>query len=414
MAELFTGFNHSVSLNAWIDEIENTLPGGKSLADLTWKPERKLAVAPVVNSLPPGRDYQSLVGHDSAIMVCDHLRSESTESILDAATHALAQGSSAIEIDAHQLHDLSADISSISGLSVFVVCTERSEWESVMAECRKDGFATANDQVHVFYDPFSAPLNHEKTVTRTELSSLVKTGLELRSKSTGSLWSADVSCNAIQHASFVTRTAYVLAAVSSVFQEIAGQGIEFPSGRSLLRIVWPVGNTFVLEIAALRALRLLIPQILESIFDVPVDGIPVPIHATNYKGNVFDADQKTGTHGRLIACSLQGTVAIISGCQSLCLHLSPGEERTVNADETRRWLRNIPLILKYEGMLHSTTDPLAGAYVVEELTDQVSVQSWKVFLEVEAAGGLETQAGRDIIRAECASDAAVALKGKRG
>jgi methylmalonyl-CoA mutase len=78
--------------------------------------------------------------------------------------------------------------------------------------------------------------------------------------------------------------------------------------------------------------------------------------------------------------------------------VAPFDESYRTPDESsRRLARNTQLILKREALLSRVVDPLGGSYLVEVLTDAIAAKAWKLFQELESAGGFRKARAEGIV-----------------
>jgi methylmalonyl-CoA mutase len=132
-----------------------------------------------------------------------------------------------------------------------------------------------------------------------------------------------------------------------------------------------IGSNHFMEIAKLRAARLLWTQVAAA-FGAPK--APIRIHARSAGENktLFDP------YMNLLRVTTEALSAIVGGCDSLTI--LPCRFDTHLAT-------NVHHILREEAHLDKVTDPAAGSYYVERLTEEVAREAWKLFQEIEAAGG---------------------------
>ena len=169
--------------------------------------------------------------------------------------------------------------------------------------------------------------------------------------------------------------AYALAeGVDRLAEGGAANGIEF---------VFAIGSNYFLEIAKLRAARLLWAQATAA-FGAPQMAV---IHARTSRLNKSVLDANTN----LLRATTEAMAAVIGGCQSLTVEAFGFDEHLA---------LNIQRVLKEEAHLDQVADPAGGSYYVESLTDALAAEAWKLFQQVEAAGGYSK--AKDTIEAEVA------------
>lgn len=133
----------------------------------------------------------------------------------------------------------------------------------------------------------------------------------------------------------------------------------------------PVGTDFFLEIAVLKTLRRLWYQICRA-YDASAHAADVHIHAHS----IAFTKPEFQAHANLIKSSTAALAAIAGGCDSLSVE--PEDPKNVTLS---RIARNVSSLLLEESHLGLVADPTAGSYYIENLTDQLSQSSWKLFQE---------------------------------
>lgn len=143
-----------------------------------------------------------------------------------------------------------------------------------------------------------------------------------------------------------------------------------------------IGTDFFMEMAKLRALRLLWSRILTA-SGVPAEKSRTFIHCrTAYRSQtVMDA------HVNMLRSTTEAMSAVLGGTDSL--HISPFDEVDRIPDEfSRRIARNVHLILAHECHFDQVTDPAGGAWYVDGLTRDLAEAAWTQFQAAEQAGGM--------------------------
>ena len=136
-----------------------------------------------------------------------------------------------------------------------------------------------------------------------------------------------------------------------------------------------VGSDFFMNIAKLRALRLLWANLTDA-FGATGD---MKINCRTSKS------EKTVTepHTNIIRFTLQSMAAVIGGCDSMMV----GDFRESD-DFTQRIARNTLLILKKEAKFNAISNAAAGSFFIENLTKKLAEKAWILFQKVEKEGGL--------------------------
>ncbi len=143
-----------------------------------------------------------------------------------------------------------------------------------------------------------------------------------------------------------------------------------------------VGTDFFMEIAKIRALRLLWSDILAAA-GCPEWASSMKIHARTSSRTQTRLDP----HVNMLRVTTQAMSAVLGGVDSL--HVSPFDELDNLPDEfSRRIARNVQLVLAHESHFDQVQDPAGGSWYVENLTADLARQAWSIFQEIEAAGGI--------------------------
>ena len=141
-----------------------------------------------------------------------------------------------------------------------------------------------------------------------------------------------------------------------------------------IRMDWPLGQDFFLELSSIRAWHLLWANYLKARLLQP-----------QYANITAFQDMETmaaDSNQNMIAASTQGMSAVMGGVQQLMI-LPPDARENPNGTEfTRRVARNLQHILRYEAFLDKVVDPAAGSRFVEQLTLQIAQRAWQQFQDL--------------------------------
>lgn len=130
----------------------------------------------------------------------------------------------------------------------------------------------------------------------------------------------------------------------------------------------PVGTSFLLEIAKLRALRQLWPLLLECWGRDSTPGLLVHARSEAWSNAAFDP------HANMLKGTTAAMAAVLGGCDALTV--VPQDQNDLLQ---RRIARNISLIIRHEAFPYERNDPAAGSYFVEKATEELSRESWNIF-----------------------------------
>jgi len=176
--------------------------------------------------------------------------------------------------------------------------------------------------------------------------------------------------------------AYALATGVAYIRALLERGLGINDIAKRMSFEFAIGNDFFMEIAKFRAARLAWAQVVES-FGGDAEAQKMHIHARTATWNKTEVDPWVN----MLRVSTEAFSGIAGGVDSL--HVSPFDEifRTPN-EFSRRIARNVHIVLKEEGHFDKVADPAGGCWYVEKITAQLAEKAWKLFQDVEAAGGM--------------------------
>ncbi|MFH2000277.1 MAG: methylmalonyl-CoA mutase family protein [Planctomycetota bacterium] len=176
--------------------------------------------------------------------------------------------------------------------------------------------------------------------------------------------------------------AFTLAAAVEYLRAMEARGLEIEEIVSMMVFSFSLGSRFFMEVAKVRAARLLWHNIL-SACGAPKSAGEVRIHARTSRHAMTRYDP----YVNLLRATTQAMSGVISGVDSL--HVAPFDDPIRPGESfSRRMARNIQLIVKHEARLADTLDPAGGSWFVENLTADLAKAAWAIFQQVEARGGM--------------------------
>jgi methylmalonyl-CoA mutase len=194
--------------------------------------------------------------------------------------------------------------------------------------------------------------------------------------------------NAIQELAFAFSTAveYINACLD--------RGLMIDDIASRIQFSFAIGSNFFMEIAKLRAARLVWSNIVQA-FGGSERAQKIAMHArTSYfTKTIYDP------YVNMLRATAEAFAATVGGADSL--HVSPFDEAIGPSDDfSRRIARNTQLILLEEAHIANVIDPAGGSYYVEMLTAQVAEESWRLFQQIEGKGGIVKALQDGVVQAE--------------
>jgi len=182
--------------------------------------------------------------------------------------------------------------------------------------------------------------------------------------------------------SIVQELAFSLAQGAEYLTQLTDAGMEIDRVANSIKFNFGIGNNYFMEIAKLRAARLLWAQIVKAYNPKSTDSAKLIAHCeTNrYNKTVYDP------YVNMLRTQTEAMSAALGGAHSITvLPFDAIYEETTKFSE--RIARNQQLLLKEESHLNKIVDPGAGSYYIENLTAALIDEAWKLFLTVQEKGG---------------------------
>lgn len=169
-----------------------------------------------------------------------------------------------------------------------------------------------------------------------------------------------------------------------------------------------VGANFFLEIAKLRAARLLWARIVAA-FGGQAASQQMHLHARTALWNMT----RTDPYVNMLRATTEAFAAALGGCSSLTV--LPFDAVLGLPDEfSRRIARNTQLIIQHECNMNGLIDPAGGSWYLETLTNELARAAWGLFQEVERQGGMQAALLAGMPQQQVAATAAERAKNLAG
>jgi len=182
--------------------------------------------------------------------------------------------------------------------------------------------------------------------------------------------------------SVVQELAFSLATGSEYLSKLTELGLSPEAIASKIKFNFSLSNNYFLEIAKLRAARLLWSKIVEAYHPADLNSAGMVIHCETgtFNKTIYDP------YVNLLRTQTEAMSATLGGVHSLTI--LPHDHVFGNPSEfSERIARNQQILLKEESHFDKIADPAAGSYYIEALTTSISEAAWQLFLRVEATGG---------------------------
>jgi methylmalonyl-CoA mutase len=180
--------------------------------------------------------------------------------------------------------------------------------------------------------------------------------------------------------------AFTLADGAEYVKTAVAKGLDVDDFAGRLSFFWAVGMNFYLEIAKMRAARLLWTRIMKGFNAKKPKSLMLRTHSQTSGWSLTEQDP----YNNVVRTTIEAMAAVFGGTQSL--HTNSFDEAIALPTQTSsRIARNTQLIIQEETHITSVVDPWAGSYMMESLTQEMADKAWAIIEEVEAMGGM-TQA----------------------
>jgi methylmalonyl-CoA mutase len=177
--------------------------------------------------------------------------------------------------------------------------------------------------------------------------------------------------------------AFTLADGKEYVKTALAKGLDVDDFAGRLSFFWAVGMNFYLEIAKMRAARLLWCRIMKGFNAKNPKSLMLRTHSQTSGWSLTEQDP----YNNVVRTTIEAMAAVFGGTQSL--HTNSFDEAIALPTETSsRIARNTQLIIQEETHITSVIDPWAGSYMMEKLTQDMADAAWTIMQEVQAMGGM--------------------------
>jgi len=179
--------------------------------------------------------------------------------------------------------------------------------------------------------------------------------------------------------------AFTLADGKEYVKTAIAKGMDVDDFAGRLSFFWAVGMNFYLEIAKMRAARLLWCRIMKGFDAKNPKSLMLRTHSQTSGWSLTEQDP----YNNVVRTTIEAMAAVFGGTQSL--HTNSFDEAIALPTEfSSRIARNTQLIIQEETHITNVIDPWAGSYMMESLTQEMADKAWAIIEEVEAMGGMTT------------------------
>ena len=183
--------------------------------------------------------------------------------------------------------------------------------------------------------------------------------------------------------SYITQElGFALAWGNEWLSVLTDKGLSVDKVANRIKFNFGISSNYFMEMAKFRAARMLWAQIVSAYKPNCDCASKIEMHAQTSRFNmtIYDA------HVNLLRSQTETMSAALAGVNSITV--TPFDITYKQPDEfSERIARNQQLLLKEESRFNKIVDPAGGSYYIETLTASIAEEAWKLFLEVEDAGG---------------------------
>ena len=324
--------------------------------------------------------------HQTVSVVCPKEANAEALKILNAGVDSLGFCIASADFSAADLDMLLKDIC-IPAVEI-TFCGEKmaNVAELVLAKVEKEGIAKEDVRIAFCIDPlvkglsskgdFCSP-NGEKCIARiVELIHKTKEYKHVRIVTVAGQTFGNSG------STIVEELAFTLSAGHDYLVRLTDAGLDVDAAARKLRFSFSVSSNYFMEIAKFRAARMLWANIVKGYGPAKNCACKMQIHAETSRWNqtVYDP------YVNMLRGTTEAMSATIAGVHSL--EVMPFDASFESPTEfSKRIARNVELLLKNESHFDQVVDPAGGSYYVENLTQSIAAEAWKLFLEIEEKGG---------------------------
>ena len=177
--------------------------------------------------------------------------------------------------------------------------------------------------------------------------------------------------------------AYTLADGKEYIQTAIAAGLEIDDFAPRLSFFWGIGMNFYMEIAKMRAARLLWAEIVEAFGPANPKSGMLRTHCQTSGWSLTEQDP----YNNIVRTTIEAMAAVFGGTQSL--HTNALDEAiALPSDFAARIARNTQLILQEETGIGQVVDPWGGSYMMEHLTHDMANKARELMAEIDELGGM--------------------------
>ena len=324
--------------------------------------------------------------HQTVEVKCPKEANAEALKILCAGVDSLGFSIETETFTAADLDTLLKDISIPAVELTFCGCGLAGVAELVLAKIEKEGIDKGEVHVNFCIDPlvknlskkgdFCSPDGEKCFAKIAALINATKTYKHIRVVTV----SGQVFGNS--GSTIVEELAFTLSAGHDYLVRLMDAGFTADEAARKMRFSMSVTSNYFMEIAKFRAARMLWANIVKGYNPEKECSCKMFVHAVTSRWNqtVYDP------YVNMLRGTTEAMSASLAGVHSL--EVTPFDASFETPDTfSKRIARNVELLLKHEAHFDQVVDPAGGSYYIENLTQSIATEAWKLFLEIEEKGG---------------------------
>ncbi len=404
MAEekLFTEFP-PISTEQWEATINKDLKGADYEKKLVWRTDEGFNVRPYyraenlkdidyLNTLPAEFPYtRGAKADNNHWEIVQEIEEADPQKANAIALDALKRGATTIAVNAQQLANAEAMATLLNGIDLNKTGVQFNHVKSYLDLVKlflqyveEKGYDKQLVSGSINFDPLTYRLKHNKFYFSQKEDMMQ--AVELLNMVEGMKNFKLINVNGIvlhnAGSTIVQELGYTLALANEYLAFCTENGIKPEKVASRMQLTLSVGSNYFMEIAKLRATRLLWSTMVAQYKPACDCAYKIRINtvASTWNKTLYDP------YVNMLRSTTEGMSAVIGGSDAISLQ--PFDVAYKESDDfSRRIARNVQVILKEEAFMDRVVDPAAGSYYVETLTNAIAEHAWTLFQSVEANGG---------------------------
>lgn len=390
-----------ISTTEWKDKVIADLKGADFDKKLVWRTNEGFNVQPMyraedivglktTNSLPGEYPYVRGTKCDNEWLIRQDIFVENPQEANRKALDLLNKGITSLgfQIGRDQItpESLASLLNGINAEKVelnFISCIKNASkiGEELSSYFKKQGVDLQKVKGSIGFDPFKRILKHGRDFPKyADMAEQVINSVSELPGYRVLMADAFMLNNA---GSYITQElGFALAWGNEWLSVLTDKGLSVDKVANRIKFNFGISSNYFMEMAKFRAARMLWAQIVSAYKPNCDCASKIEMHAQTSQFNmtIYDA------HVNLLRSQTETMSAALAGVNSITV--TPFDITYKQPDEfSERIARNQQLLLKEESHFNKIVDPAGGSYYIETLTASIAEEAWKLFLEVEDAGG---------------------------